>query len=175
MALRSLRATHRNRPKIVAMCVCTLTHVQDVQLGPQKRHLGSQGAQLVAQDGLHGAQDGALGALGGVPSVPRSVPRTTLDAPRPPRSMSGCDFGHLGRHRPRFWHAFWTALATCDAPWKSFGDSALQPCTRPCTSAAPKVVWSFGDTCAATMCAPLHQRCTKVSAPSRYIYIYIDR
>ena len=143
LALRSLCATHRNRPKIVAMRACTPTRVQDDQLGPQKRHRGSQDAQLAAQDGFRGAQDGALGALGGVPNVPRSVPRTTLGAPRPPRSISGCDFGRLGRPRPRFWHASWTVLATCDPPCRS-----------------------FGETCAATMHAPLHQRCTKVSAPS---------
>ena len=121
----------------------------DVQLGPRKRYLGSQDAQLAAQDGLHGAQDGALGALGGVPIVSRSVPRTTLDAPRPPRSISGYDFGRLGRHRPRFWHVFWTALATCDAPYRA-----------------------FRDTYTATMHAPLHQRCTKVSAPSIYTVSY---
>ena len=149
LALGSLRATRRNRPKIVAMRTCTLTHAPDVQLGPRKRHLGSQDAQLAAQDGLHGAQDGALGALGGVPNVPRSVPRATLGAPRPPKSISDCDFGRLGRPRPRFWRAFWTVLATCDAPYRS-----------------------FRDTYTATMHAPLHQRCTKVSAPSIYIYIY---
>ena len=104
------------------------------------------------QDGFRGARDGALGAFGGVPIVPRSVPRTTLGAPRPPRSISGCDFGRLGRPRPRFWHASWTVLATCDPPCRS-----------------------FGETCAATMHSPLHQRCTKVSAPSIYIYIYMCR
>ena len=147
LALRIFCATRQNPPKIVAMRACTPTHVQDDQLGPQKRHRGSQDARLAAQDGFRGAQDGALGALGGVPNVPRSVPRTTLGAPRPPRSISGCDFGRLGRPRPRFWHASWTVLATCDPPCRS-----------------------FGETCAATMHAPLHQRCTKVSAPSPFEY-----